>query len=885
MADEVVSLIARLEDEASRPLADVASAAESMASGVERASDRASRATTDQARDASRSTSTIRGAYRETTTAAGDFATHTEWTRRRVGTSLTNLVRGPVRGLAAGFRTSFAQARDELERTERSSSNLRRAMGLAAGAVAAIGFGSLIKEAAVASDATDKFRSTMNFAGLKTDAIQKATKDAQAYADQTVYDLPTIQATMAQLASNGIKDYTALTQAAGNLNAVAGGNAETFKSVSTVMTQTAGAGKLTTENWNQLSDAIPGAAGPLSEALKKAGAYTGNFREAMEKGEISADEFNKAMTLLGENPAAVEAAKSTKTLEGAWGNFQATIVGGMTSVINTIKPSLTSFITLLSDGLGKAFDAIRTGVGAATMAFQDFDSVGWDVTSSGLNGWFERLGNVFGFVKQALSLVTTGFQTAGSVSYGVATGIGGLNSVFLRFGGTARATVTWVQQNADLIKALAVGVVAAAAAYKVASAGIAIFNGVMKAAAIVQRLFNTAVSANPLMKIIVVVAALAAGLGYFFTQTETGKALWQSLSATFAQFAPVVQQIQAALAPLLTQFAAMASTIAAQLAPVLVNLAQQLFPVLINLVNTLAPIFLNIVTTVLPPLAKILGIVAVSVGKVLVAVAPLIATVAELAGKIIGALTPILPPLASLLGKIATVVAKVAEALAPVISKVADLVVGLLEKLTPVLQPLIELIGKLATWIGDTLGGAMDGVMKFISPVVDALGWIADNAGKAMESLGDFASNPLGGVQDMLGIPHAGGGVVGFAGGGVVPGYAPGRDTVPAVLSRGEGVLVPEAVRALGSGWVYAMNKHFSGGRAPGESDPGIPGNGAALAGAPVAVPSGPGTVNHNEFSMSFGGGVSPDEAYAAARRGTLDALAERDRRAYVKGA
>ncbi|MFB8235528.1 hypothetical protein ACFC58_03160 [Kitasatospora purpeofusca] len=39
---------------------------------------------------------------------------------------------------------------------------------------------------------------------------------------------------------------------------------------------------------------------------------------------------------------------------------------------------------------------------------------------------------------------------------------------------------------------------------------------------------------------------------------------------------------------------------------------------------------------------------------------------------------------------------------------------------------------------------------------------------------------------------------VGFARGGVVPGYAPGRDTVPAMLSPGEGVLIPQAVRQLG---------------------------------------------------------------------------------------
>ncbi len=95
----------------------------------------------------------------------------------------------------------------------------------------------------------------MDFAGLDTSAIDAASKAAKDYADQTVFDLPTIQNTIAQLASNGVKDYTGLTKAAGNLNAVAGGNADTFKSVAMVMTQTAGAGKLTTENWNQMADA------------------------------------------------------------------------------------------------------------------------------------------------------------------------------------------------------------------------------------------------------------------------------------------------------------------------------------------------------------------------------------------------------------------------------------------------------------------------------------------------------------------------------------------------------------------------------------------------------------------------------------------------------
>ena len=74
-----------------------------------------------------------------------------------------------------------------------------------------------------------------------------------------MYGLSDIRNITAQLASNGVPNYEKLAEAAGNLNAVAGGTADTYKSVGMVLTQTAGQGKLTTENWNQLSDAIPGA--------------------------------------------------------------------------------------------------------------------------------------------------------------------------------------------------------------------------------------------------------------------------------------------------------------------------------------------------------------------------------------------------------------------------------------------------------------------------------------------------------------------------------------------------------------------------------------------------------------------------------------------------
>lgn len=225
------------------------------------------------------------------------------------------------------------------------------------------GIQNLAGEAINSSDSLKKFESTMSFAGYDDSQIAKARDAMKDYADKTVYDLDTISNTTAQLAANGIDDYTGLTEAAGNLNAVAGGNADTFQSVAMVLTQTAGAGKLTTENWNQMADSIPGASGKIQEALKANGAYTGDFRDAMAKGQITADEFNKAIMDLGFTDAAKQAATSTDTFEGAMGNMQAAVTDGLMQIYDAIgSENVTNFINGIGDAVSKVIPPIKKAV-------------------------------------------------------------------------------------------------------------------------------------------------------------------------------------------------------------------------------------------------------------------------------------------------------------------------------------------------------------------------------------------------------------------------------------------------------------------------------------------------------------------------------------------
>ncbi|MDO4888164.1 MAG: tape measure protein [Actinomycetaceae bacterium] len=443
---------------------------------------------------------------------------------------------------------------------ERAGSRLRRGMmtrlaGLGATIAAVAGFRTLASEAIAASDATDKFKATLKFAGLDKGIIDKLAKSTRKYADQTIYDLKDIQTMTAQLGANGVKDFDKIAVAAGNLNAIAGGNKETYRALGLAITQISGAGKLMTQDWNQIVNAIPGASGKLQEAMRKNGAFTGDFREAMAKGQITAEEFNQALLELGMDDTAKKAATSTSTIEGSWENLKAAMVGGMADILTKIKPALTGFMN-----------------------------------------WVTNKSDTF------FSAFTSGFSTVVDV----------LGAAF-RF----------VAANRDWLVPLAVGLVAGAQAFKLATAAAALFNVVM--------------AANPIVLVVAAIAALAAGLVYFFTKTETGRALWKSFTdflhsaweglksawdATWRAVQAVWQQVispvvsaivsafQTAWPVLSSVFSSIASTISGVVAgafDVLKTIVTTAWNVIKTVVTTawgiISPVFNAIVTVVKGPLS------------------------------------------------------------------------------------------------------------------------------------------------------------------------------------------------------------------------------------------------------------------------------------------
>lgn len=126
--------------------------------------------------------------------------------------------------------------------------------------------------------------------------------------------------------------------------------------------------------------------------------------------------------------------------------------------------------------------------------------------------------------------------------------------------------------------------------------------------------------------------------------------------------------------------------------------------------------------------------------------------------------------------------------------------------------------GGKATTTGQTLTQTLLKVLQDLDKWVGIMATDFTNRWPKNESTNVKVSGSGGaGVKsNVSGVPNGIVTVYGFAGGGVMPGYAPGVDTIHAMLSPGEGVLIPQATKMLGGeAGIHSINKaaqHFATG-------------------------------------------------------------------------
>jgi tape measure domain-containing protein len=234
---------------------------------------------------------------------------------------------------------------------------------VAAAGVAGAGIAAIAPMATSASDTLKRFENTMSFAGYDGGTIKQAKADLQNYADSSVYSLQDVMNTAAQLGANGVQGFDRVTEALGNLNMAAGGNAQSFSLAAQQLVQMNAAGKVTYADWKIFAQDMPGGASKIKDELKNMGAYQGDFNDALSQGQISSDEFNQALLNLGFTDVAQQAANSSTTVEASLGQIQASVE----------KTGQTVFDSLVSSGdIQKFTDLVTGAISDATPKIVDF---------------------------------------------------------------------------------------------------------------------------------------------------------------------------------------------------------------------------------------------------------------------------------------------------------------------------------------------------------------------------------------------------------------------------------------------------------------------------------------------------------------------------------
>ena len=795
---------------------------------------------------------------------------------------------------------------------------------------AAVGIGGFASEAIEASDATNKFADTLRFAGIDDSKIKELGASAQEYADRTVYDLADIQGITSQLAANGVDGFDRLAEALGNVNAVSGGTKDTYKSLGLAIVQVNGAGKLQTQDWNQIANAVPGASGKIQKALADMGAYTGNFREALAQGQVSAEEFNQAILQLGFDDVAVAAASDVSRIENAAGNLQATIVGGFKDMIDLAKPQLTAFMTWLSDTLGKGFEWIKS---TAVPSIQGI----WDVLANGDfsgpifgleedSGLVDFLFNLRDAGMAAWEALKSGWDAATNLASAFAPLAKSVWDMVTAFGGDGPSMIQqtadalknvfdWVAANTDVVAPLIVAVTTGTAAFKGMSAALGAVNAVKAAGGLLQFVkatnlakaaqaaFNVVMNLNPIGLIVTAIAALVAGLVYFFTQTETGRKAWVAITDAFYSFVDwigsawtsTMESISSwwtgtwdgvsgffsayVVQPLQTAWDAISS-----IWDGIVTVFKTAFAIIVGIV--LLPIKLyveawaavftwaydsvikpawdaicqaftwaydSVIKPVLDQIAAAWQALAASATTVFTGIVAFLQGVwdaisAAASAAWSGIVTAVTWYINTVWSIVSTMFTTIAGVVSSIWNGISSTISGVWESIKTAAKTAVDWVYNSVTNVFSSMSSSVSSTFDGMKSAVESVwnqvktvaakpvNFIIDTVyTNGLKSLVETVASKIGLSLTLPTVPR----IAEYAGGGIVPGYSPGHDTIPAMLSPGEAILVPELVRQIGPSRIiaanYAASKRRPGGT-PGKAPAGFSGGGIAhFAGGGIA--------------------------------------------------
>lgn len=374
-------------------------------------------------------------------------------------------------------------------------------------------------------------------------SLQTLAADTNANADQTIK----LATTFVGLGDSSDSAYTKVANLV-KANQNLGGSSQSLEGVALAYGQISASGKVGAENINQLTDNNTALGASLKKTvleLNPSLKQYGSFAKAAEEGAVTVDMLDKALQQVANNTAA-----GGVTLIGdAFSSFQETLSNQLIPVLDAVTPAIDSVFEALTKIGSVAIDGLAGFVQYLTLlyyqlqgngAIEDFRGI---INNLGVS--FRLILGIIGKVITQITGIDGAAVKSGTSTESLAGIIKSLSESILT--ATARFDIflNSVSNNKKAIELLSVAVIAlstAFAAFKISSAILTVakvIGGIISAIQVLGGLLPAigtllAGLSLPITAIVAAIAAVTAGLVYFFTQTETGKKIITDLVNSFS---------------------------------------------------------------------------------------------------------------------------------------------------------------------------------------------------------------------------------------------------------------------------------------------------------------------------------------------------------------
>ena len=546
-----------------------------------------------------------------------------------------------------------------------------------------------------------------------------------------------------------------------------GASSADVTSAITQLNQMVNTGKYDMQSWNSINQSAPGYLDAVAKSMLGSSANASQLRDALNNGEVSTQDFLNAIVKMDkEGGAGFEAfSKSAKDASGG-------IATSMGNVLTAVKKNLANIIQELNSNgeISGAFDTLKAKVNE--FGGKVVEAVGWikenfDTVKPVLVGAFSIFtgGTLISGIGRVSSVVAefmakfqaptlakaiqgafsasnfsgglTAIQIIGTKIGELVTKVGGLSGVLPALSGafsTAFATIG--AKVGSVVTKLGTGLVGAFSKITTVLAGIG----------------------APTLIAVAAIAALVAGMTYFFTQTEQGQAALQQIisilqtgfSQAMATLMPLIQQLGASfqqmgtqLAPVFQQLVASFANIAAQIMPLIAQLAVAVIPILMQIAEVIA----NVIMAVLPVVIPIITQIAEVVLQVANVALPLITSALQVLLPIISnIITVVTTVVTTIITVVTTVVTAIVNFFTVTIPEAINTVINFFAQLPTNIQNfLTSAIVAVALFVANLIANAVQAGSQFLSNIVNFFSQLPSNIANflsnAISSIVSFVSN------------------------------------------------------------------------------------------------------------------------------------------------